>query len=94
MLLVCLTGQTDGCTPLYIACDNDHVKVVRALLGAGAAVNQARVRGHGTGCMQSSFVEYVCVGVCVCARVCRYEGNFDRGSVCDETADISSSNVG
>ena len=36
--------QTDGCTPLYAASFDGHVEVVRALVGAGAAVNQARVR--------------------------------------------------
>jgi hypothetical protein len=35
--------QTDGATPLYIASRNGHVEVVRALVGAGAAVNQAKV---------------------------------------------------
>ncbi len=36
--------QTDGYTPLYIASQHGHVEVVRALVGAGAAVNQAWVR--------------------------------------------------
>ncbi len=36
--------QTDGGTPLYVASQNGHVEVVRALVGAGAAVNQAWVR--------------------------------------------------
>ena len=31
--------QTDGCTPLYVASESGHVEVVRALVGAGAAVN-------------------------------------------------------
>jgi hypothetical protein len=63
MLLVCLVGQTDGCTPLLVASQNGHMDVMRALVGAGAAVNQARVRGHGAGCMQSSFVDCVCMCV-------------------------------
>ncbi len=37
--------QTDCVTPLLIASQNGHVEVVRALAGAGAAVNQATVRG-------------------------------------------------
>jgi hypothetical protein len=36
--------QTDGTTPLYLASQNGHVEVVRALVGAGAAMNQAKVR--------------------------------------------------
>ncbi len=36
--------QTDGSSPLFVASLNGHVEVARALVGAGAAVNQARVR--------------------------------------------------
>jgi ankyrin repeat protein len=36
--------QTDGTTPLYIASLHGHVEAVRALVEAGAAVNQAKVR--------------------------------------------------
>ena len=39
--------QTDGATPLYVASKNGHVEAVRALLDAGAAVNQASVSGYG-----------------------------------------------
>ena len=41
---VCAVWQTDGFTPLFIASHNGHVEVVRALVRAGAAVNQAVVR--------------------------------------------------
>jgi hypothetical protein len=47
---LCVVWQTDGCTPLYAASGNGHVKVVRALVGAGAAVNQAAVRDDCDGC--------------------------------------------
>ncbi len=35
--------QTSGFTPLLIASGNGHVECVRALLGGGAAINQAEV---------------------------------------------------
>jgi hypothetical protein len=46
MQLLCMAGQADGCTPLYVGSRNGHMDVVRALVGAGAAVNQAEVRQH------------------------------------------------
>jgi len=41
--LLCLCGQTNGASPLFIASNNGHVEVVRALVELGAAVNQAMV---------------------------------------------------
>ena len=41
--------QTDGRTPLYVASQCGHVEAVVALLGAGAAVNQAWVSVYGVG---------------------------------------------
>ena len=41
--------QTEGSTPLLIASQNGHVEVVRALVGAGAAVNRATVRDMSGG---------------------------------------------
>jgi hypothetical protein len=46
--LLCMCGvcglvQADGATPMYIASVYGNVEVVRALVGAGAAVNQAKV---------------------------------------------------
>ncbi len=46
--------QGDGRTALMSASVNGHVEVVLALLGAGAAVNQADVSGDGG-------AGYVCV---------------------------------
>ena len=37
-------AQTSGATPLLMASQNGHVEVVRVLVGAGASVNQAKVR--------------------------------------------------
>ena len=46
----CVVWQADATTPLYIASHNGHVEVVRALVGAGAAVDQAAVREDLGGC--------------------------------------------
>jgi hypothetical protein len=56
---VCVSEQTDGASPLLAACKRGHVEVVGALLGAGAAVNQAMVRDHWILC-QSPVVACVC----------------------------------
>ena len=50
---VCVVRQTDGFTPLYVASLNGHVEVVRVLVGAGAAVNQAAVWDDWGGCLCS-----------------------------------------
>ncbi len=58
MYSVChVVFQTNGATPLYVASQNGHVPVecVRVLLGAGAAVNQAKV-----GCA-SSMAHHACL---------------------------------
>ena len=39
--------QTNGSTALYVDSCNGHVECVRALLGGGAAINQARVGSTG-----------------------------------------------
>ena len=54
--------QTDGATPLLIASENGHVEVVRALVGASAAVNQAKVRVVCGGAL--------CSVACKCAALC------------------------
>ena len=40
-----VAGQSGGFTPLFVASQHGRIEVVRALVGAGAAVNQANVRG-------------------------------------------------
>ncbi len=51
--------QTDGWTPLFTASFVGHVECVRALLGGGAAIDQARV-----GCT-SSMARHPGSAVCV-----------------------------
>ncbi len=53
--------QADGWTPLLVASWRGRGEAVRALLGAGAAVNQADVSGDGG----ARFL-CVCVSVFVC----------------------------
>ena len=76
-VLVCVAWQTDGATPLYVASEKGHDEVVRALVGAGAAVNQAAVREDLGGCWYSAVRWWVDVGsqraraaLCVCVHVC------------------------
>ncbi len=38
-----MCGQTDGTTPLFIACQEGHVEAVKALVEQGASVNQVTV---------------------------------------------------
>jgi hypothetical protein len=42
-----LVVQGNGATPLHAVSENGHMEVLRALLDAGAAVNQADVSGAG-----------------------------------------------
>ena len=42
--LVFVAPQNHDSTPLFAASQHGRIEVVRALLGAGAAVNQAKVR--------------------------------------------------
>jgi hypothetical protein len=64
--------QTDGCTPLYAASVKSHVEAARALVGAGAAVNQARVRDDRGGSRCSAAREWlasISQRVCMCVFV-------------------------
>jgi hypothetical protein len=70
---VSVVWQTDGTTPLYTACLNGHVEVVRALVGAGAAVNQANVCDDRACCLYSVMRGLLVVRlrrVCVARRAC------------------------
>jgi hypothetical protein len=65
--------QTNGDTPLYRAGKKGHVECVRALLGGGAAINQATVgktssmaRHRGRLCARSP------LGACVLVSVCSW----------------------
>ncbi len=60
---VCVVWQTDGWTPLYVASEKGHVEVVRALVGAGAAVNQAAVREDLGGCWCSGVRGWLMFGL-------------------------------
>ena len=61
---VCVARQTDGLTPLCAASESGHVEVVRALVGAGAAVNQADVRDDWGGCLCSGVRDDVVACAC------------------------------
>ncbi len=59
--------QTDGATPLYIASQNGNLECVRALLGWGAEINQAKVGCTSPmaqdcgGCVRGDAWEPVCM---------------------------------
>ena len=78
--------QTDGITPLYAACLNGHVEVVRVLVATGAAVNQARVRDDWGGCLYSVLRGLLALGssvrvfLCACAYFRLVHGLGDYGS--------------
>ncbi len=65
-----MAWQTDETTPLYVASYNGHVECVRALLGGGAAINQATV-----GCAMTVALHDIAGAVCaglrgsLCARM-------------------------
>ncbi len=59
--------QTDGATPLCAASYQGHVECVRALLGGGAAINQANV-GFLLLCKLAP--GFVCAGMCEIMRAC------------------------
>ncbi len=67
--------QTNGATPLYIASRKGHVECVRALLGEGVAINQAKV---GSTSSMAQHRRGLCVwgsvGACVHACVCSWSG--------------------
>jgi hypothetical protein len=76
-LCVCVAWQTDGWTPLYVASEKRHVEVVRALVGAGAAVNQATVCEDLGGCWCSGVrgwldvgSQHACTALCACVCLC------------------------
>ena len=52
---------TDGCTPLYAACDNGHVDIVTALLAASANVDAAEVYPELWTCSVYNCTTCVCI---------------------------------
>jgi hypothetical protein len=67
--------QTDRTTPLHSASQNGHLECVWALLGGGAAVNQATV---GSTSSMARHCGVLCVrgylGACVHACLCSWLG--------------------
>ena len=55
-VFVCVVWQTYGWAPLYVASEEGHVQVVRALVEAGAPLNQADVGDHCGDCCCCSCV--------------------------------------
>ncbi len=62
--------QTNGATPLYFASGKGHVECVRALLGGGAAINQAAVGSTRSMARHRQGLFVGRVGACVHACVC------------------------
>jgi hypothetical protein len=60
---VCVVRQSAGITPLCATSESGHVEVVRALVGAGAAVNQATVREDWGGCWCSGVRGWLVFGL-------------------------------
>ncbi len=90
MMLFVGTVQTDGASPLYVASQNGHVEVVRALLGAGADVGQVTVsRGFSVAkCVGYGVVRRVADAECsaMCGWFCVvrwWRGLFGWGGWCD-----------
>ncbi len=75
LVLVLYVETVQACcgSPLYVASQNGHVEVVRALLGAGADICQATVswawsvvgEGMGYGAVRRA-VDAVCGAMCMC----------------------------
>ncbi len=93
---MCVAWQTDGATPLYVASEKGHDEVVRALVGAGAAVNQAAVRGDLGGCwcsgvrgwfdVGSQHARAACVHVCVCSCLLGVHGDREMRCSCSASS--------
>ena len=70
---MCVARQTNGFTPLYIASQDGHVEAVTALIGAGAAVNQATVRDVSGGLYAGGRL-WIAADVCGFVRMCFFLG--------------------
>jgi hypothetical protein len=92
---VCVAWQTDSFTPLYVASEKGHVEVVRALVVAGAALNQATVREDLSRCWCSGVRGWLDVGsqharaalcACVCSCLLRVHGDREMRRSCSASS--------
>ena len=80
-----MVSQADDSTPLYVASKEGHLNVVKALLRAGVAVNEAMVRDDGLhtcrmlamgrwprmrAVIRDAYVECLCAGSCGSGMTC------------------------